>query len=231
LLNKKFRDNWRTILKYNSNVDLGEKFRVVDQKVKIPLSNIGVDPFLLYHLFKTLYPKFINDQQNIVDIIITDDNKEVLGQYLFETKKAGIHEKIEKLPIDFFKFHRKDLEDIDRFYDRILDMMVKKKSIRVSSIRIFKKTAIDLINQHYVDMKDLPFDILIMNALDLVQKLFEQELVEIYPEPNSIKFIKEFIAFLNGVKLKKLFVGRQLAFLLMAQFMRPFNKDCCFLLI
>ncbi|MFW9867699.1 MAG: hypothetical protein ACFFEN_16515 [Candidatus Thorarchaeota archaeon] len=215
MLNKKFRDNWRAILKYNSNIDLGEKFRIVDTKVKIPLFSIEVDPFLLYHLFNVLYPKFINDQQNIVDIIITNDHKEVISQYLYETKKAGIHEVIEKLPTDFFKFHRKDFENIDRFYDRIMDVMSKKKGIRVSSIRIFKKKAIDIINQHCIGMEDIPRDILIMNVLDLVQILFEQELIEIYPEPNFIKFLKEFLAFLDGIKLKKLF---RLMYLLLPEF-------------
>ena len=100
MINKKLQKNWLKILKYNSNVELGDKFKLVDDKVRIPLTPIEVNPHLLYYLFEILYPKFINSQQNILDIIISDDGKKIIKSYLYKTKKAGIHESIEIFPYD-----------------------------------------------------------------------------------------------------------------------------------
>lgn len=205
MINKKFRDNWREIINYNSNVELGDKFKIGDKKVKIPLTPIDVDPSLLYHLFETLYPIFINDQQNVLDIIISNDGKDVKKLYFYETKKAGIHEIFEEMPTNLIKLHRKDLEDVDKFYYRILERFVKKKEARISSIRIFKEKAIDYINEYYVDIEDLPLDLLLVKGLNLLQKVFEQDLVIIYPEPDVFKFLKEILTFLNGIEIKNLF--------------------------
>jgi len=193
------------MLRFNSSINLGDKFKITDRKIRIPLTPIEVDPNLLYHLFEVLYPKFINDHNNILDIIISDDGKNVINIYLYETKKAGIHESIEKLPEGIIKFHKKDLEDINKFYSRILDGLVKKKGIRVSSIRIFKEKAIEYINKYCVDIEDSPFDILLSKGFDLIQNLFEQDLFIIYPEPNLFRYLKELITFLNGRRLSNLF--------------------------
>ncbi|MHA2393355.1 MAG: hypothetical protein ACXAEX_15545 [Promethearchaeota archaeon] len=215
MINKKFRDNWREILHFNSNVELGDKFKKVDNKVRIPLTPIDIEPYLLYHMFEILYPKLINDQQNILDIIISDDGNDVLELFLYETKKAGIHESVDRLPPDFIKFRRKDLDDIDRFYNRIMEGIIKKKGIRVSSIRVFKKRVIENINKYCIDMEELPFDNLLMNILELIQTSIEQGLFIIYPEPNTFKFIRDFISFLDGLRLKKLF---KLIFTLLPEF-------------
>ena len=193
------------MLTYNSHIDSRDKSKITDTKIRIPLTPVEVNPYLLYHLFKVLYPKFINDHNNILDIIISDDGKNVINLYLYETKKPGIHESIQKLPHDIIKFHRKDLEDINRFYGRILDGMVKKKGIRVSSIRIIKEKAIHYINQFCTDIEDTPFDMLLSEGFELIQKLFEQELFIVYPEPNLFRYLKELILFLNGRRLSSLF--------------------------
>ncbi|MFW9876512.1 MAG: hypothetical protein ACFFG0_25745, partial [Candidatus Thorarchaeota archaeon] len=95
MINKKFQENWLKILKYNSNVELGDTFKLVDEKIRIPLTPIQVNPYLLYYLFELLYPKFINSQQNTLDIIISDDGRNIIKSYLYRTKKAGIHESLE----------------------------------------------------------------------------------------------------------------------------------------
>jgi len=205
LINKKFQKNWLKILKYNSNVELGDKFKFVEEKIRIPLTPIEVNPYLLYYLFEILYPKFINSQQNILDIIISDDGKRVIKSYLYKTKKAGIHESIEIFPHDIIKVHKKDYEDIEKFYNRILEGLIKKKGERVSSIRVFKEEAINLINQHCVGIEDLPFDALLVKFIDLVQKLVEKDLFIIYPEPRIFLFIKDVVSFLNGYHLSSLF--------------------------
>jgi hypothetical protein len=193
------------MLSYNSHIDLEDEIKTTDTNIRIPLTPIEVNPYILYHLFEVLYPKFINDHNNILDIIISNDGQKVINLYLYETKKAGIHESIEKLPHDIIKFHKKDLVDIDKFYSRILDGMVKKKRIRVSSIRIFKEKAINLINQYCVDIEDTPFNLLLLKGFDLIQELLEQELFIIFPEPNLFKYLKELIAFLSGRQLSSIF--------------------------
>jgi len=205
LFNQKFKDNWYAILKYNSNIRLKNKDKIVETKVKIPFTPIEVEPHLIHYLFKTLYPKFVNDQQNILDVIISDDGKEVIRLYLYETKEAGIHQSIERLPLDFIKFHKKDLKDLDNLYNRILGDVFKKKGIRVSSLRIFKEKAITYINEYFVGLEDTPFDVLIMKVLNLIQKMVEQDLFSLYPEPEAFKFIKGFINLLNGIQLDEIF--------------------------
>lgn len=205
MINKKFRDNWREILHFNSNVELGDKFKKVEKKVRIPLTPIEIEPFVLYHIFEFLYPALINDQQNILDLVTSDDGSEVLNLYLYETRKAGIHESVKHLPADFIRFRRKDLEDLERFYNRIMVGIIKNEGLRVSSIRVFKKRAIEYINNYCLDIEELPFDALVMNILELIQKLIEQDLVNIYPEPYTIKFIRDLLSFLNGIRLKKVF--------------------------
>lgn len=205
MINKKFKDNWLRMLTYNSHINLEDEFKTTDTNIRIPLTPIEVSPYLLYHLFEVLYPKFINDHNNILDIIISDDGQNVINLYLYETKKAGIHESIEKLPHDIVKFHKKDLVDINKFYSRILDGMVKKKGIRLSSIRIFKEKAINYINQYCVDIEDSPFDLLLSKGFDLIQKLFEQDLILIYPEPHLFEYLKELITFLSGRQLSSIF--------------------------
>jgi hypothetical protein len=140
-----------------------------------------------------------------LDIIISDDGKKVNKLYLYETKKAGIHEIYEEIPTGLIKLHKRDLEDIDKFYYRILERFEKKKEERISSIRIFKEKAIDLINEYYVDIEELPLDLLLMKGLNLLQKFIELNLVIIYPEPDIFKFFKELIPFLNGIRIKDLF--------------------------
>ena len=205
MINKDFRENWLKILKYNSDVDLGDKLKIVDKKVNIPFTPIGIEPHVLYYLFELLYPIFISNQQNIVDAVISDDENQMLSLFLYKTKKAGIHEVVEKLPIDLIKFKKKHLTSVETIYERITEKLLKKKNLRVSSIRLIKESAIKFINEYHADLSELPIAILIRNALDVMQKIFEENLFSIYPEPKILKNIKEFILFFNPIKLKEIF--------------------------
>ncbi|MFX1279639.1 MAG: hypothetical protein ACFFA3_09490 [Promethearchaeota archaeon] len=205
MINKKFRDNWVKMLDYNANVDLGDKFKLTEEKIRIPLTPIEINPYLLYYLFETLYPKFINSQQNILDIVISDNEKTILKLYFYKTKKAGIHESLKKLPSDTIKLHRKDFEEMDKLYNRIIEKLNKKNIGRVPSIRILKEQAINAINDYCLNLEDIPLDTLFIRFLDLVQKLIGQDLFIIYPEPKIFKFFKEIINFLNGHKFSNFF--------------------------
>ncbi|MHA2122480.1 MAG: hypothetical protein ACW990_14860, partial [Promethearchaeota archaeon] len=193
LINKDFRENWLEILKYNSNVDLGDRLKIGDKKVKIPLTPIEIEPHVLYFLFEILYPKFINNQQNIIDVIISNDGKTIQSLYLYETKKAGIHESVEKLPLDFIKFKKKHLVNVESIYNRIVEKTIKKKNLRVSSIRLLKEKAIEHINEYHTDLNELPVATLIRKALDVFQIILAEDLFYIYPEPKLLKNIKQLI--------------------------------------
>jgi hypothetical protein len=205
MINKKLRENWLKILDFNSNFNQGDKSKLTEKKIRIPLTPIEINPYLLHYLFEILYPQFINSQQNILDIIISDDGRNILKLYLYKTKKAGIHESLETLPIDDIKLHKKDFDEIDKFYNRILQGLIKKKRGRVSSIRIFKEQAISYINQYCLDIEDLPLDVLLIRFLDLIQKLIEKNLFIIYPEPQIFSLLKDIINFLSGYNLNNLF--------------------------
>ncbi|MFX1456227.1 MAG: hypothetical protein ACFFDB_12705 [Promethearchaeota archaeon] len=193
------------MLTFNSKIDSEEEPKIIDAKIRIPLTPIEVNPFILYHLFEVLYPRFINDHNNILDIVISNDGRNVKNLFFYETKKAGIHESVDKLPHDIIRFHRHDLDDINKFYRRTLDGMIKKKKIKISSIRIFKEKAIEAINQYCVNVEDLPLNQLIVDGLDLFQSLLEQDSFIIHPEPTLIRYLKELISFLNGKRLSSIF--------------------------
>jgi len=73
LINKNFKDNWLKILRFNTNREILEDPENVKEYFRIPLTPISINANLLYQFFELLYPKFINDQQHILDIILMDN--------------------------------------------------------------------------------------------------------------------------------------------------------------
>ena len=203
-MNKKFTENWLKILEFNSNVELLEDSNLKAEKVRIPLTPIEIKTDLLYYLFKLLYPKFINDQQNILDIIISNDGNEVLKVILYKTKVVGIHETIQTLPtniIDFQLKYVKTLDEFDEQINRIQTGLISKTGIRISSVRLFKEGAIDILKKYSQNIEKSSFFEFLNRFFDLVQKLFENKLFYIYPKPNIYKFFEEGIELLNKIKI------------------------------
>lgn len=169
------------------------------------MTPIEIDAFLLYHLFDLLYPRFINDQQNILDLVVSDfelDNI-VFGLYLYETTKPGIHSAIKELPKESVEIKQEDLDDIQELFKRLQTLILKEYNVKISSIRVIRKRGIDLINSHCEKIKKLTTFEFITNMLDLIQIVFENDLFSIYPEPNVLRFFKKLFAFLNGFQLSK----------------------------
>ena len=100
MINKNFKENWVKILNFNANRKILKEPEKVKEQFRIPLTPISINAKILYQFFELLYPIFINDQQNILDIILTNDDKKnkLQGLYLYKTKIAGIHENVESLP-------------------------------------------------------------------------------------------------------------------------------------
>ena len=178
-MNKKFAENWLKILEFNNNVEILEDSNLMAQKVRIPLTPIEIKTNLLYYLFELLYPKFINDQQNILDIIISNDGNEVLKVILYKTKVVGIHETLQNLPnniIDFQLKHVKSLDEFDEQFNRIQTTLISKTGVRISSVRIFKEGAIDIINNYCQNIEKVSFFEFLNKFFDSFQELFEKRL-------------------------------------------------------
>lgn len=208
MINHYFKDNWNKILKFNSKVEINENPELLEEFVRIPLTPIQIDAFLLYRLTELIYPKFIHDQQNIADIILSDysiDNM-VLESYVYETKIAGIHEKAIHLPKNAISIKTKnDLENIEGLFTKIQDAIIKENGIKIMSIRIFKKRAIDLMNTHSENLKKSSFNEFMSNLLDLVQKCIENELIMLYPEPDLLRFMRELISIFQDIKFSSIY--------------------------
>ncbi len=207
MINKKFKDNWLKILKFNANRDILEDPEKVKEYFRIPFSPISINANLLYQFFELLYPKFINDQQNILDIIISDDDKKnkVQNLFLYKTKKAGIHETVESLPNNIIRIKSLEIENLDEVFDKVQKTIIKEKSVRISSIRFFRKEAIDLINKHCEGIEEISIYEFLERSMGLVQKIINQDLVLIYPEPMVIKFLRNSLVLLDKIQLQNLF--------------------------
>ena len=208
MINDYFKENWLKILKFNSNVSLVENPRELKESVRIPITPIEIDAFLLYNIFNLLYPRFVNDQQHILDIIVSDfelDNV-VFGLYLYETTEPGIHSAIKILPKDSIKVKQEDLDDREKLFNKLQSFILKEHGIKISCMRLIRKRGVDLINSHCEKLNKSTIYEFIVSILDLIQISLEHDLVFIYPEPNFLRFFKNCITFLNGLTLSNIFV-------------------------
>ncbi|MHA1489504.1 MAG: hypothetical protein ACTSRI_07600 [Promethearchaeota archaeon] len=206
MINEEFKNNWLKIIDYNSKVELYAEPKFLEKIIRIPLTPIKVKAHVLYHIFETLYPKYINDNQNILDVIISDNGKNFLGDlYLYKTKKAGIHGNFQTISNNVINNQEINLEDIDGLFTTLQLKIVEKTDTRISMIRIFKKKAIDLINKHCINIETIPNYEFLQSTTNLVQELCTQELIYIYPEPNIYKFLKNNIRIINPINLTNIF--------------------------
>ncbi len=207
MINKNFKNNWLKILKFNANREILEDPENVKEYFRIPLTPISINANLLYQFFELLYPKFINDQQHILDIILTEDDKKNMVQnlYLYETKKAGIHETVKSLPQNIIKIKSLKTENLDKLFDKAQKAIIKEFKIQISSIRLFRKEAIELINNYCERIEEFSVYEFLERFMDLIQKLINQDLVYIYPEPIIIKFLRNSLVLLDKIQLQSLF--------------------------
>jgi len=207
MINDYFKENWSKILKFNSNVSLADNPRELKESVRIPITPIEVDAFLLYHLFNLLYPLFVNDQQNILDVIVSDFELKnvVFGLYLYETAKPGIHSAIRELPKDSIKVKQEELDDREKLFKKLQSFVLKEHGIKISCLRLIRKRGVDLINSHCEKLNTSTIYEFIVSILDLIQISLENNLFSIYPEPNFLRFFKNCLTLLNGFRLSNVF--------------------------
>jgi len=207
MINDSFKENWLKILRFNSNVPLVENPKELKELVRIPFTPIEIEAFLLYHLFDLLYPRFVNDQQNILDMIVSDFDLDniVFGLYLYETTKPGIHSAVKKLPKDTIVVKKEDLDNREELFNTLQAIILKEQGIKISCMKIIRKRGIDLINSHCQKLNKLTTYEFVISILNLIQISLENDLFSIHPEPNFLRFYKNCIASLNGISLSKIF--------------------------
>ncbi len=207
-LNSEFKNNWRKILNYNA-LRTRSKDKIDDIEVRIPLTPIEVNASVLYLLSKILYPRFVSDQQNILDIIVSEKENEIKNAYLYQTKKPGVHESIERLPIELFKDKKGNLSNIDftnkeALFTHIQQNLFDKKQVKIASIRFFNESIQNLINKLCsVDIFESTLEFYCKFS-DFVQEIVEKKLIFIYPETNIIIFLEKFFSILTNIKLSNL---------------------------
>lgn len=192
-------------MKFNSKISIIENPETLTDKVRIPLTPILLDAFLLHELTSKFYPLFINAQINEVDIIVSDydiDNI-VLEIYLHESKIAGVYEKTQKLPSELLKFKQEDLNDMAALYSKIESKILEKVNIKITSLRIHKKRLIDLISTHCRNLEKYSFLQAFISLIEIFQKCMEDNLLIIYPKSSIFQFVNDFFKILD-INLSKL---------------------------
>ncbi|TES95439.1 MAG: hypothetical protein E3J90_09720 [Promethearchaeota archaeon] len=207
MFNEDLEKNRLNILNFNSKVSIVENPGKLDEKVRIPLTPIQIDAFLLYNLYAVLYPRFISEQQNNLDIIVSDfdiDNI-VFGVYLYKTNKPGVHETVEILPNDLVVIKQENLDDINKLFNKFQSPILKNHGVKINNIRIIKKRGLDLINSHYRKISNSTNSDILRSFLDLMQISLDSNLIAMYPEPYIFKFLRNNIGLLEGIRLSSIF--------------------------
>ncbi len=206
MINKDLSKNWQKFLDFSSKVDILDNPLEVEDKIKIPLTLFETNAYLLYYLFEEIYPKFINDQLNVIDIIISDYELEniVLGAFIYQMNKPGIHENIKALKKDELKLKFKDLNNNELILNQIQNSVFKNHGIKITNFRIIKKRGLDLINRHMENLDKLTLLDVIESFLDLIQILVKKDLLFFYPNPPIINFLKQAFNILKNLNLSKI---------------------------
>ena len=77
--------------------------------------------------------------------------------------------------------------------------------LKISNLRIIKKEAINQITEYSKQLPTIANKKFMIGFLNLVQKLIQEDLIYIFPEPNLFRFLNELTIFLNGFQLSSLF--------------------------
>lgn len=205
LMNEKFFDNWLRILNFNKSYNITLKGFVDHGQVRIPFTPIMLELRLLYRLSKELYPRFINDQQHVVDLIISDDEQRVLKILFYRTDIVGIHYPFKEIDPDIIKIQKFPVEDLAIFFDELQRAIYEEIGVRISHVRIFKNKGLTILNHLIENIEILSMETFLAQFLDLFQTLFKQKLLLIYPKPNIVSFLEQIITFFGDFKLSNIF--------------------------
>jgi hypothetical protein len=206
MINDDLSKNWGKFIAFNSKLDASDNPLEIEDKIRIPLTSIEIHPYLLYHLFEEIYPKFFNDQLNVLDLIVSDfdiDNI-VLGAYLYQMDKPGIYKQIKEIKKNDLKLKFNDLNNKDLLLNQIQASISNNYHITITNFRIIKKRGLDLINRHMENLNKLSFSGFLESILNLIQTLITNDLIIFYPQPPILNFLHESLSMLKNVKLSQI---------------------------
>jgi hypothetical protein len=199
---KGVKQSWSHLLNTLNKVDKKEESWTLGEKTKVPLTPIDIDADVLYYLLEFLYPKFINDQQNLLDIIISNDASDIKEIYLYRTEKAGIFTKFEKIDPDEFKIKGLDLKEIKSSFDKIQAFLMEKYDLRIANLRLFKEETFSILNDYLNDINEVSLDEFIIKFFSTFGRILRDDLFEIYPKPNAYLFLEDLLEFFGDFNLE-----------------------------
>jgi hypothetical protein len=206
MINRKLKEDWLRLLEVNKSINKSETPEAIQEIIAIPFTPLKVDAQLLYFLSEYFYPKFINDQKNVVDIIISDYDIDdiAFNAFLYKTSRLGIYDSVESIPKDDIAFKQRDMSNLEQLFINIQSTIIKKKNIRIASVRFFRKRSIDLINRYYEELEKYTPIEFFTHLFELIQKLIKEELIIIYPEPNIIVFLRSLFSVIGNLKISEI---------------------------
>ncbi|MBD3193446.1 MAG: hypothetical protein GF317_00210 [Candidatus Lokiarchaeota archaeon] len=202
MIYKEFIENWNKIIAYNQRLDSkGQTINSKSKEYRFPLTSLKLKAQVVHYLMKTLYPLFINDQENVLDLIISENGEKIEEIIFHRTKQSGIYHSSEKLSNDFFKLKYNLFKNLDSFFNDIQEKLLKKKKLNISHLRIVNSSAVPIINEYGDKIKTYSFKEFLIEFAALFQKLIKENLFIIYPEPTIYNFLKKFFILLNNIDL------------------------------
>jgi hypothetical protein len=202
-LNKDLTKIWNNIVNSNAKIGRMDDPTSLEEKVNVPLTPFQINVYLFYRLYELLYSKFINDQLNLIDIIVSDydiDNI-VLAIYIYDMKKVGIHDNIKKITLEKLKVKQSELKDLPTLFEKIRAIVMEESSLSISSMRIFKKLSIDLMNRLHETINKLSLEDYLKELIKFIEKVLQETLISFYPEPKSVRFISQALRFFDNFDL------------------------------
>ncbi len=204
MINDEIKSIWLKIINFNARLESLEQVPLSEERITLPILNLEIPASILHYYTAILYPKFVNDQQNILDIIISRDRKQILKIFLYETRKAGVIERLEKIPNNVIVFQARDLENIEELFNKLQLILIERKGVKINSMRIFYEEFIDLLNKYCLNTEKPSLFETTLNFCEFVQKVTDDEMFYIFPEPNTYSFINKLMNLMKGISLKNL---------------------------
>ncbi len=206
-LNKIFKENWLKILDFNAKIKEKKDFDKSQIKVRIPVTPLEIDLSLLYKLVSHIYPDFVNDKQNVLDIIISNDQKKIEKSYLHLTYKNGNHYQVKKIDYNNGFLKDQNLNNLGEIFNKCQNNLREKEGITISGLRIYTEKAIDKINSLTSNINSVDLKTYLINLCHTFYNLINKNMLYIYPEPSFMIFLKQLVKFLNFIDSSKIFIS------------------------
>lgn len=201
MINDYFQKNWSKILDFNLGIqDEEEDLKKLTVNVRIPTTPIEIDASLLYKLFTNIYPELVNDKENVIDIVISNDEKTIKAIYLHITRFNGNHLQVIDINKKIYAFQTKDLDDIEDMFEKIQIILREKERINVSGMRIFKENAVNLLRDLTSNLENNDLITNLNNIFSTYYDIIFNDLFFIFPEPPLVIFLKKIVKFTSFVE-------------------------------